>query len=931
MQTVMDDQKLIALTKSFLLEINSDRPHRPVTLEASLERDLGIGSLERVELFHRAEKLFNVHFSDAAMAKINSLQDLLNLSQVQQIPQSKPKLSETQVAETLIDPSSFKTLVEALYRYGEIEADRPHIYLLDEEGNEKIIRYGQLLTNAKKVAQGLMIRGIKNGETVAIMLPTCEEFFYCFFGILLAGGIPVPIYPPFRMDQIEDYAKREAKILSNAGVRILITFQKAEAVSKLLKVFITNLNEVVTTDDLMQSPGEIPNLTIEAEDPALIQYTSGSTSDPKGVLLTHFNLLSNLRAVGKTIHITAADRVVTWLPLYHDMGLIGTWLGSLYYGIPVTVLSPLFFLNRPERWLWAIHYYRGTLSAGPNFAYELCVRKINDDMIQGLDLSSWRLAFNGAEAIYPKTMERFAEKFAPYGLKPETLFPVYGLAESTVALAFPPLGRVPRIDKIERESFEKQKRAVPIQPGEENFLEFISCGKPIVGHEIRIVDDADQELPERRIGNLQFRGPSAMQGYYRNPDATQAAYHNGWWNTGDLGYFADEEIFITGRKKDIIIKAGRNLHSAELEDIAGQVTGVRKGCVVAFGVSDAQSGSEKLIIVAETNVQKAEVRDQIVAEIIEKIATDVGMPPDQVVLVAPKTIPKTSSGKLRRAACKESYLLGKLGQKQLPAYLQITKLFLKGTWQKFSNFFSRIGRGIYTFYAGVVAVLILIPLWLMLLVLPRKSAAKCSRFAARNLLRVIGCRVYVENSKKIPQKPVVYVANHASYMDTLVLMAVLPEGVAFVGKTELLKVPVLKTFIKKLNHLTVDRMDFSQSLADVQGIQESLRQGRSIVIFPEGTFTQVSGLRPFKLGAFKVAVEGDRAICPIALSGTRNILRDNSWLLKPGIIKVTVGDLLKANDKDWSEIIRLRTLARAEIAKYCGEPTIDFVVPSPFN
>ena len=252
------------------------------------------------------------------------------------------------------------------------------------------------------------------------------------------------------------------------------------------------------------------------------------------------------------------------------MGLIGAWLGSLYFGVPATILSPLFFLNRPERWLWAIHYYRGTISAGPNFAYELCARRISDETIQGLDLSSWRLALNGAENVYAKTLTRFTKKFAAYGFKPEALFPVYGLAESTVALSFPPLGRVPRIDKVIRETVENERHAVPATTTTKNWLEFVSCGKAIPGHALRIVDDNDQLLPERSVGNVQFQGPSSMQGYYRNPQETQAVHHQGWWDTGDLGYSADGELFITGRKKDIIIKAGRNLHAPELEDLTAE-------------------------------------------------------------------------------------------------------------------------------------------------------------------------------------------------------------------------------------------------------------------------------------------------------------------------------------------------------------------------
>ena len=266
------------------------------------------------------------------------------------------------------------------------------------------------------------------------MQPTNPGFFYTFAGVLLANCIPVPIYPPLRPHQIEAYAKQEAKILRNAEVRMLVTFHEAEHLSKLLRAFIPSLKHVTTVNSLLKNDEKASFFGAKADDFALIQYTSGSTSAPKGVLLTHQNLLSNIRTFGEFGHMNHQDVLVSWVPLYHDLGLIGMWLSSLYHGIPLVVMSPLTFLTRPERWLWAIHYHRGTISGGPNFAYELCIRKIEPEQIEGLDLSSWRAAVNAAEAIQPKTMERFTEKFAPYGFKPEAYRPAYGLAESTVCL-----------------------------------------------------------------------------------------------------------------------------------------------------------------------------------------------------------------------------------------------------------------------------------------------------------------------------------------------------------------------------------------------------------------------------------------------------------------------------------------------------------------
>lgn len=923
------EAKLLAITKDFLTEIDAERSLQNVSMQALLDRDLGIGSLEKVELFHRIEKNFTINLSDSVIATANSLAELQQIiTQVHAPTKVIYKEVKNTIPAAQVDVTAARTLIEVLKLYANQEPRRPHLYLLDEEGQETIIRYGDLFARSMTVARGLFEQGLKQGETVAIMLPTSEDFFYAFFGVLFAGGIPVPIYPPFRPNQIEEYAQREAKILSNAGVRVLITFDRAESLSKLLKVFIPGLKTVTTVAALNNTNTEIPKLNFSGEDPALIQYTSGSTSDPKGVLLSHFNLLSNLRAAGKALQITENDRVVSWLPLYHDMGLIGTWLGSLYFGIPVTIMSPLFFLNRPERWLWAIHHYRGTISAGPNFAYELCVKKITDELIEDLDLSSWRLALNGAEPIQIKTLESFQQRFSAYGLKPETIYPVYGLAESTVALAFPPLNRIPWIDKIVRGSFEKERRAILADVKEKNYLEFVSCGSAIPGHAIRIVDDNGNELAERHIGNLQFKGPSSMIGYYRNAEATQAVYKDGWWNSGDLAYMANNEVFITGRKKDLIIKAGRNLYAAELEEIAGQVEGVRKGCVVAFGVLDVKSGSEKLIIIAESFETQPEKRQKIFTEITKKITIEIGMPPDQVLLVKPKTIPKTSSGKLRRAASKEGYLQGKLQHATMPTWFQFSKLFLISQFKKTINLLNKAGRTLYTAYVVLLVAVMFIPLSLGVLLLTQRLAAKFCHHASRFILRLAGCPLKINGRNKLKNIPTtVFVANHASYLDSLVLTAVLPNNPAFVAKKELLNVPLVGTFIRKMRYLTIDRNDFSKSLSEIQLMEKTLTAGRSIVIFPEGTFTYASGLRPFKLGAFKVAGATQRPICPIAIAGTRKILRDENWLLRPGRIQVTIGDLVTMQDNEWSEQIRTRALVRSIIAKDCGEPAID-VLPN---
>ncbi len=337
-----------------------------------------------------------------------------------------------------------------------------------------------------------------------------------------------------------------------------------------------------------------------ARDIAFLQYTSGSTGSPKGVVLTHANLLANIRAMGRAAGVLPNDVFVSWLPLYHDMGLIGAWLGTLYHGVPLVVMSPTDFLGRPESWLWAMHRHRGTLSGAPNFAYEICATRLDDSRLAGLDLSSWRVAYNGSEPVSPDTVVRFNRRFAAYGFDPRAQAPVYGLAESAVGLTFPPLDRGVLIDRVDRRQLAIAGDGTSGARGRCERAAHRLLRAPPAGHEIRVVDAAGQECPERREGRIEFRGPSATSGYFRNPEATRRLFDDGWLDTGDLGYLAGGELYVTGRAKDIIIRGGQHIHPQEAEAAIGNLPGIRKGCVTLFGAPDPASGTEKVVVLAET-------------------------------------------------------------------------------------------------------------------------------------------------------------------------------------------------------------------------------------------------------------------------------------------------------------------------------------------
>ncbi len=639
-----------------------------------------------------------------------------------------------------------------------------------------------------------------------------------------------------------------------------------------------------------------------------------------------------MKAIGAGVEVSPTDVGASWLPLYHDMGLIGSWLFCLCRGLPIALLSPLAFLARPERWLWAIHQRRATLSAAPNFAYELCVTKIPDAALEGLDLSSWRCALNGAEPVRPETLDRFATRFGAYGLRREALMPVYGLAECSVALCFPPVGRGPRIDSVSRRPFEDRGEALPALPGEGNALRFVSVGRALPEHEVRVVGEGGGDVPERAVGRLVFRGPSMTPGYYRKPEATAAmTLPGGWLDSGDLAYVADGEVFIAGRQKDLIIKAGRNLVPQEIEEVAATVDGVRKGCVVAFGVVNETLGTESLVVVAETRRTDAAGREQIVAAIVERVAAAVGVPPDSVVPAPPGAIPKTSSGKVRRSATRDLYLRGTLGRAATTPLLPRLRLVAAGFAGEGRLRLKALVRGAYAAYVGVVLAALALLIWPLAALLPSRGAVRAlARGALRVALRAAGCRLSLEGAEHLAGRgPCLLASNHTSYVDTAALLAVLPRDVLFVAKKEVLRWPLVGLFVRRAGHLTVDRADAQDGVAAAGNVARVLEAGESVLVFPEATFTAAAGLRPFRLGAFKAAVESATPVVPVAIRGARRVLRDGTFVPRPGPIHVWVGAPIATEATGWRAVVDLRDRVADAIAAQCGEPRLDIVAAGP--
>ena len=930
------EAQLHDLVRRTLRDLHADAAPSQITIRdsSSLDRDLGFDSLGRMELLLRIESATGVALPEDTLEKAETVGDLWQAWQRGRVnptaasgqpvmnvnaPAASPSTAAASPAAPSWDQS--QTLLEVLDAHLAAHPDQVQIvYLADQ--TETTISYRQLHDTSAALAAGLQRAGLEPGQAVAIMLPTSPAYFFTYLGILRAGGIPVPIYPPSRPSQLEDHVSRHTGILANARAVLLISVPEAMKVARLLQARVPGLRAVHTPEDLIAAAQEhtLAPVAVRADDVAFIQYTSGSTGQPKGVALTHANLLANIHAMATAIEATPQDVFVSWLPLYHDMGLIGAWLGSFTVGFRLVVMSPLAFLGRPRRWLEAISNHGGTLSAGPNFAYELCLNRVDDAALAGLDLSRWRLAFNGAEAVSPDTVTRFGQRFAACGLRPTAMTPVYGLAEASVGLLFPPLDRGPRVDAIDRDTFESERRAVPSQHA--SALRFVACGRVLPGHSIRIVDDAGQAVPERVEGRLEFCGPSATAGYWHAPELTARLFTDDlgeWLDTGDRAYLAEGDVFVTGRVKDIVIRGGRNLYPQEIEAAVGEVPGVRKGCVAVFGQRDASSGTERLVVLAEVSPREARDQAALREAVAHAVVAAIGEPADDILLVPPHTVLKTSSGKVRRSACRSLVERGgpnAAGSSVRAQWLRLAGGALVLRWR---HGLQRVWDVWFGVRAQLLFWLMVPAAWLVTVLLPSQASAwRFCHQAARLLLRLAGAKPTVQGLEHLPADTrFVLVSNHASYLDGLVLVAVLDRPVAFVAKRELEAQRVAGRFLRRLGAAFVERFDPRRSVADAQRMADVVQAGHALMVFPEGTFVAAPGLMPFRLGGFLAAAHAGVPVIPVTLGGTRQLLGAGRWWPRPAALSVHIGSPLAAAPKlePFAAAVQLRDRARRVIAR----------------
>ncbi|MEK7468560.1 MAG: AMP-binding protein [Planctomycetota bacterium] len=905
-------EQLLDLAEELALEVRPGLTHGTLTLDSSLQNDLGIDSLARVELLLRIEKAFRTAVPESAAMAAETLRDLLRaLESGRPAGESAPATVAAPAERLPAMPVTASTLVEALEWYARHHRDRVHITLVEEGDHTQSITYGQLWDEAGEIAAGLRARDLQPAQPVALMLQTCREYFQSFFGVLRAGGIPVPLYPPAKATQIEEHVKRQAGILNSCLAAMLISSEEAKRPAALVKSLAPSLRDVVTPAELRVAGASPETPPLRPGDTALLQYTSGSTGAPKGVTLSHANLLANIRAMQAASGICSTDVFISWLPLYHDMGLIGAWLGSLYSGARAVLMSPMLFLARPPRWLKTMTRERGTITAAPNFAYDLCAAKLPDHDVEALDLSAWRLAFNGAEAVHPDTLENFIARFAKQGFRREAMTPVYGLAENCLGVTFPPPGRGPRLDRVRRDDLLHRRRATPAEAGDPSALTFVGCGRPLANMEVRIVDEHGREAGEREHGRLQFRGPSATGGYFRNPEATRKLFDGDWLDSGDLAYIADGEVFPAGRAKDLIIKGGRNIIPTEIEEAVTVLPGVRRGCVAVIGVHDPKSGTERIVVIAETALKADDERAALQKAIADAVTPLLEGPPDEIVLASPRTVPKTPSGKIRRGAARELYEKGAFHREPPGAAAQMFHILLAAMIPEIRRF-ARAGLArLYAAWSWIVFLTVVPPAWLTTVLGPTLSFRRAVlRLWMKLVFRLLFIPVRASGLDRLPPDPVILAPNHQSYMDALLMTAALPPRFGFVVKRELSRNLVLAPLLKRLGAVFVERFDPEQSVQDTEGVAAALRAGKSLVIFPEGTFRREPGLLPFRMGAFVTAAQTGTGIVPVVVRGTRDVLRDKTWAPRRGVVSVTAREVVKPASKDWAEAVRLRDEVR---------------------
>lgn len=534
--------------------------------------------------------------------------------------------------------------------------DEVAIYLQHAGEEDLPITIRHLLTRAVGAQRMLESEGIKPGEVVLLILQHGEDLIYTYFGTILHGAIPSIM--PYLTEKLqpERYRKDLAALIEVTRPAAIFTYHEFEGEVRSALKEGDSVRTVMITEDIGE--GEPPVFDLERRKPddiVLLQHSSGTTGLQKGVALSHQSVLNQVTSYADVLHINEDDVIVSWLPLYHDMGLIAGFLMPIIYGLPLVLMSPFDWVRAPQRLMHAVSQYKGTLVWLPNFAYNFCAKKVRSRHMEGIDLSSWRAVINCSEPMRHESHQLFLETFKPYGFRESAIATSYAMAENTFAVTQGGIESPVRIDQVDRDSLQIDRIAHPAVEGKPA-IDMVSAGKPIPNTEAKVIDPDGNTLPDRHIGEIALRSNCMLTEYFHRPKTTKDAFLEGWYLTGDFGYMLDGEVYITGRKKDLIIVGGKNIYPQDLERIAMTVPGVHPGRVVAFGIFSKRMGTEQVVIVAEVDTDDSAERDRITQDIRQTVTQSSAVALRHVHVVEEGWIIKTSSGKTARLANRDKFI-----------------------------------------------------------------------------------------------------------------------------------------------------------------------------------------------------------------------------------------------------------------------------------
>ncbi|HEX9840141.1 MAG TPA: AMP-binding protein [Anaerolineales bacterium] len=537
--------------------------------------------------------------------------------------------------------------------------ERVAIYLKFSGRDDLLITYEQLLRGASAYARVLAREGIQPGEVVVLILQHDEDLIFSFVGAVLHGAIPSIM--PFLTEKLspERYRADLSALISVTKPAAIVTYPQFETEVRAAIKDGDSVRSVIVADRVEPQArinvDELAGFTRRPEDIILLQHSSGTTGLQKGVALSHRSVFNQLDAYGTSLSLSEDDVIVSWLPLYHDMGLIAGFLMPILSGVPLVLMSPFDWVRAPYKLLQAVSKYHGTLTWLPNFAYNFCAQKIRDRHIEGVDLSSWRSVINCSEPVRWESHQAFYERFKNHGLRLEALQTSYAMAENVFGVTQSQLGSIPAVEEIDREAFMSERLAKDPFDGRPS-MKMMSSGRPLENVKVKIIDEDGSDVSERVIGEIAIQSDCMLTGYYNRPDLTEKAFRNGWHLTGDYGYMNNGEVFVSGRKKDMIIVGGKNVYPQDLEALTYEVAGVHSGRSVAFGLFDEAQGTEEVVIISEVDSENPNEHQRIADAIRQHVTKNSAIALRYVKVVGPKWILKTSSGKTARSANKEKLL-----------------------------------------------------------------------------------------------------------------------------------------------------------------------------------------------------------------------------------------------------------------------------------